>query len=54
VTVANTREHQEALAAVHTHSKKFFVTGGKHVTSDDMFISGVESAESGGRGEGEG
>ena len=37
VTVANTRERQEALAATHTHSKKFFVTGGKHVTSDDMF-----------------
>jgi hypothetical protein len=36
--VANTRERQEALAAVHTHGKKFFVTGGKHVTSDDMFI----------------
>jgi hypothetical protein len=39
VTVANTRERQEALAAAHTHSKKFFVTGGKHVTSNDMFIS---------------
>jgi hypothetical protein len=39
VTVANTRERQEALAAVHTHGKKFFVTGGKHVMSDDMFIA---------------
>jgi hypothetical protein len=39
VTVANTREHQEALATAHTHDKKFFVTGGKHVTSDDMFIA---------------
>ena len=37
VTVANTREHQEALAAAHTHGKKFFVTGGEHVTSDDIF-----------------
>ena len=37
VTVANTREHQEALAAAHTHGKKFFMTGGKHVTSDNMF-----------------
>jgi hypothetical protein len=37
VTVANTREHQEALAAACTHGKKFFVTGGKHVTSEDMF-----------------
>jgi hypothetical protein len=39
VTVANTREHQEALAAAHMHGKKFFVTGGKHVTLDDMFIA---------------
>ena len=38
VTVANTRERQEALAAAHTHGKKVFVMGGKHVTSDDMFI----------------
>ena len=37
VTVTNTLEHQEALAATHTHGKKFFVMGGKHVTSDDMF-----------------
>ena len=36
VTVANTREHQEALAAAHTHGKIFFVTGGEHVTSNDM------------------
>ncbi len=35
----NTCEHQEALAAAHTHSKKFFVMGGKHVTSDVMFIA---------------
>ncbi len=33
------REHQEALAVVHTHGKKFFVMGGKQVTSDDMFIA---------------
>jgi hypothetical protein len=39
VTVANTHEHQEALATAHTHGKKFFVMGGKHVTSDDMFIA---------------
>jgi hypothetical protein len=37
VTVRNTREHQKALAAAHTHCKKFFVMGGKHVTSDNMF-----------------
>ncbi len=39
VTVANTREHQEALAAAHTHSIKFFVMGGKQVTLDDMIKS---------------
>jgi hypothetical protein len=39
VTVANMHEHQEALATAHMHGKKFFVTGGKHVTSDDMFIA---------------
>ena len=39
VTVAHTREHQEALATATTHGKKFFVTGGEHITSDDMFKS---------------
>jgi hypothetical protein len=39
VTVANTRERQEALAAAQTHGKKFFVTGGEHVTSNDMLIA---------------
>ena len=37
VTVANTCERQEALAAMHTHGNKFFVTGGVHLTLDDMF-----------------
>ena len=37
VTVPQTRERQEAIAATNTHGKKIFVTGGKHVTSDDMF-----------------
>ncbi len=37
VTVVNTREQQEAIAAANTHGAKFFVTGGKHVTSNDMF-----------------
>ncbi len=37
VTVPHTRERQEALAAATTHGKKFFMTGGKHITSDDMF-----------------
>jgi hypothetical protein len=37
VMVPHTREHQEALAAARTHGKKFFVMGGEHVTSDDMF-----------------
>ncbi len=38
VTVANTHERQEALAATHMHGKKFFVMGGEHLTSDDIFI----------------
>ena len=37
VTVPQTRKRQEAIAAANTHGKKFFVTGGKHVTSDNMF-----------------
>jgi hypothetical protein len=39
VTVPHTHKHQEALAATTTHGKKFFMTGGKHITSDDMFKS---------------
>jgi hypothetical protein len=39
VTVANMRERQEALAAAHTHGKKIFVTGGDHVTLNDMLIA---------------
>jgi len=39
VTVANTRERQEALMKATTHGKKFFVTGGEHINSNDMFIS---------------
>ena len=39
VTVAHNRNRQEALAAATTHGKKFFVTGGEHITSDDMFKS---------------
>jgi hypothetical protein len=39
VTAANTRERQEAIAAANTHGAKFFVMGGKHVTSNDMFIA---------------
>jgi hypothetical protein len=38
-TVPHTHEHQEALATVTTHGKKFFMTRGKHITSDDMFKS---------------
>jgi len=52
VTVANTREHQEALAVAHTHGKKFFVMGGEHVTSNDMLIVGElnqQKAEATGR-----
>ena len=36
VTVANTRKRQEAIATAHMHGSKFYVTGGKHVTSNDM------------------
>ena len=39
ITVANTRERQEALVKASTHRKKFFITGGKHINSNDMFIS---------------
>jgi len=39
VTVANTREQQEAIATANTHGAKVFVTGGEHVTSNDMFIA---------------
>ena len=39
VTVAHTRERQEALATATTHGKKFFMTGDEHITSDDMFKS---------------
>ena len=39
VTVANTRERQEALAKATTYGKKLYVTGGEHITLDDMFIA---------------
>ena len=39
VTVANAREQQEALVKATTHGKKFFVAGGEHINSNDMFIS---------------
>ena len=39
VMVANTQEQQEALAKATTHGKKFFVTSGEHITSNDMFIA---------------
>jgi hypothetical protein len=37
VTVPQTCKCQEAITAANTHRKKFFVMGGKHVTSNDMF-----------------
>ncbi len=37
VTVLHTREQQEALATTGMYRKKFYVTGGKHVTLDNMF-----------------
>jgi len=39
ITVANTHERQEALAKATTYGKKFYVTGGKHITLDDKFIA---------------
>jgi hypothetical protein len=39
VTVPHICERQEALTAATTHGKKFFVTGGKHITLDNMFKS---------------
>ena len=37
--MANTCERQEALVRATTHGKMFFVTGGKHINSNDIFIS---------------
>ncbi len=37
--VANTCKRQEALQKALTHGKKFHVTCGEHITSDDMFIA---------------
>ncbi len=38
VTIAHTRERQEvAFAAAYMHGNKFVLTGGEHMTSDDMF-----------------
>jgi hypothetical protein len=54
VTVAHNRNRQEALAAATTHGKKFFVTGGEHITSDDMFKSVKIMHQIGGGGGGEG
>ena len=39
VMVVNTHEQQDALVKATTHGKKFFVTGGKHINSNYMFIS---------------
>ncbi len=37
VMVPQTREPPRGYCPANTHGKKFFVTGGEHVTSDDMF-----------------
>ena len=37
VTVANTRERQETIATANTYGTKFYVMGGKHTTSNDMW-----------------
>ena len=39
ITVANTREWQEALTKATTYGNEFYVTGGEHITSDGMFIA---------------
>jgi hypothetical protein len=39
VTVPHTHERQEALTTATTHGKKFFMTGSKYITSDNMFKS---------------
>ena len=39
VTVAHTRKCQEVLPTPTTLEKKFFVTGGEHITSENMFKS---------------
>ncbi len=36
VTVANTRERQEAIATATTHGAKFYVTGSEHTTLNKM------------------
>jgi hypothetical protein len=37
VTVPQTCECQEAIAAANTHGKRVFATGGEHETFDNMF-----------------
>ncbi len=39
ITQPNTVERQQALVDVHLHSGHFHVTGGMHVTANDLFIS---------------
>ena len=39
ITVANICERQEALVKATMHGKKFFVTGGEHINSNDINIS---------------
>ena len=39
ITAELTQEHRELLAKATTHGKKLCVTGGLHLTSDDIFIS---------------
>jgi hypothetical protein len=37
LTERNSKERIALLARTNTHGKKFFVTGGSHVCSDDLF-----------------
>ena len=39
ITQPNTLARQQALANARGHGGRFHVTGGTHVTSDDVFIS---------------
>ncbi len=39
ITQPNMLERQQALAEVHSHSGRFHVTGGMHITANDFFIS---------------
>ena len=39
ITVPHTKERIEIIAKAGSHGKKFFATGGTHVTSDEFFCA---------------